>query len=240
MPKSSSRSIAVHAEKLLVLRQNLGWTQEHAATKSGYSCRLIRKIESGGRVRPETLVDVLQCYHVAIGCDQWHVSDFLLSEADGNDSGDASSQQLRDEKQKDQQRQIQRMQQWYTTIYNERQIDQLDDFIDAKIKYQHGQGEVHVGIDLIRKLAASVLNGFNPLQFTFPQSFYSEGYVHTFWHLRMKHEGEFGGVAATGKWVTCRGNSRVKLVNNKMVDAEDNWDVYDVIRQLEGTSPKWF
>lgn len=233
MSKSSSRSLLVDHTKIRLLRQSLGWTQEYASVRAGYSTRLIRKLESGGKVRPETLVDVLQCYQQGVGNDQWTVSEFLCHDPGSDDHDSRSSES-------DQQRQILRMQQWYATIYNDREIHRVEEFIATDMTYQHGEGPVHVGIDFIRELASAVLTGFNPLTFEFPHSFYSDGYVHTFWKLKMKHVGEFSGVAPTGKWVNCRGNSRVKIVDDKMVDAEDNWDVYDVIRQLQGESPKWF
>ena len=211
----------------------LGWTQELASKEAGYSTRLIRKIESGGRVRPETLVDVLQCYHVAAGFENWNVSDFLLQEHALDEKPKASSEL-------DQKRQMLRMQEWYVTAYNRRECGRVAEFIAPTMKYQHAEGPVHVGVDAIRDLVAALLKGFDPITFEFPHSFFCDGYVHTFWKLKMKHVGEFGGVPATGRWVSLRGNSRVKLVDDKMVDAEDNWDVYDVIRQLEGESPRWF
>ena len=232
MSESSLRSVPVQPEKLRLLRQSLGWTQEVASRKSGYSARLIRKIESGGRVRPETLVDVLQCYHVASNIEHWSVSDFLSHELL---PGETPLESLR----QDQHRQILRMQEWYVTAYAQREIDRVAEFIDPAMTYQHAEGPVHVGVEAIRKMVAALLTGFDPMTFEFPHSFFSDGYVHTFWKLKMKHVGEFSGVPASGRWVTVRGNSRVKLVGDKMVDAEDNWDVYDVIRQLKGESRTW-
>ena len=233
MPTPSSRSIATNAEKILLLRQSLGWTQEYASQRAGYSARLIRKMESGGRVRPETLVDVLQCYHHAAGKDQWDVSEFLIHDV-------TSVNQTPTEAIADQERQILRMREWYTTTYNRREYSRVAEFIAPEMRYQHAEGPVHVGIDAIRELVSALLKAFDPMTFEFPHSFFCDGYVHTFWKLEMPHVGEFSGVPATGKTITLRGNSRVKLVDNKMVDAEDNWDVYDVIRRLKGESPKWF
>ena len=55
----SNTGLVGDVEKLLQLRQSLGWTQNDAAEKSGYTSRLIRKIEAGGTVKPSTLLDVL-------------------------------------------------------------------------------------------------------------------------------------------------------------------------------------
>jgi len=232
MRKPSSRSVAIKGEKLRLLRQSLGWTQDFAAQKAGYSARLIRKVESGGKVRPETLVDLIQCYHVAASIEQWDVCDFLNQEPLS-----AANQQGAIE---DQQRQILRMQQWYVTTYNRREVGRVAEFVAPDMRYQHGEGSVLVGVDAIGELVLALLTGFDPMTFEFSHSFFCDDYVHTFWKLKMKHVGVFGDVPATRKWVVLRGNSRVKLVENKMVDFEDNWDVYDVIRQLKGEPPKWF
>lgn len=55
-------STKVDGPKLRRLRESLGWTQEMAAERSGYSCRLIRKLESGGPVDCQTLSDVMEAY----------------------------------------------------------------------------------------------------------------------------------------------------------------------------------
>ena len=72
------KSLIGDATKFRQLRQDLGWTQNDAATRSGYSERLIRKIESGASVRPSTLRDVLQCYHEAQEKRPWNIADFLV------------------------------------------------------------------------------------------------------------------------------------------------------------------
>ena len=74
------KSLISDANKIRQLRQTLGWTQNDAATRSGYSERLIRKIESGASVRPSTLRDVLQCYHEAQEKRPWNIADFLVDE----------------------------------------------------------------------------------------------------------------------------------------------------------------
>ena len=56
----------------------------------------------------------------------------------------------------------------------------------------------------------------------------------------MKHAGEFGGVKATGKWVKSQGLTICRFEQGLMVQANDNWDVYDVIRQLSGEPNRWF
>lgn len=82
MNKLNPRSLVGDPNKIRQLRQTLGWTQDDAATRSGYSARLIRKIEARASVRPATLRDVLQCYHEALEIKQWNIKDFCCTNED--------------------------------------------------------------------------------------------------------------------------------------------------------------
>jgi len=95
MNKFNPRSLIGDSKKIRKLRRSLGWTQNDAAAQSGYSERLIRKIEAGASVRPTTLRDVLQCYHEALEMPPWSIADFLLDEGVGKSrdfSGSADKQ----------------------------------------------------------------------------------------------------------------------------------------------------
>ncbi len=54
----SSRSVLVHGRMIRSLRKMHGWTQAELAKRAGYSERLIRKAELGGRLMPETIADL--------------------------------------------------------------------------------------------------------------------------------------------------------------------------------------
>ncbi len=71
-------STSVDGQRLKELRQLIGWTQELAAEKSGYSERLIRKLERGGPVEWQTLHDVLDAYHEHVeAADPKSICDFV-------------------------------------------------------------------------------------------------------------------------------------------------------------------
>ena len=74
---SNKRSVTPDAAKLTQLRHRLGWTQEEVASKSGYSVRLIRKIEKQKNVRPQTLRDVVQCYSKALQDHSLETAQFI-------------------------------------------------------------------------------------------------------------------------------------------------------------------
>ena len=97
-----------------------------------------------------------------------------------------------------------------------------------------------MGIEVIERLAEKILTGFDPVRHAISQVFITDGQVYCFWRVEMKHVGEFGGVEATGKWVKSQGLTICRFEQGLMVEANDNWDVYDVIRQLSGEPNRWF
>ena len=59
--------------------------------------------------------------------------------------------------------------------------------------------------------------------------------VATHWTGEGTHQGDFMGIAATGKRVTVRGISLYRLANGKIVEGYDAWDKLELAEQLGGT-----
>jgi transcriptional regulator with XRE-family HTH domain len=55
-------SKAVHGESFIECRRARGWSQEELSRRSGYSVRLIRKAESGGTLKVETLQHLCEAF----------------------------------------------------------------------------------------------------------------------------------------------------------------------------------
>lgn len=62
---SNYSTVRVHGDRLTRLRRSCGWTQVELSRRSGYSERLVRKAEQGGRIRQQTLQELLQCFDQA-------------------------------------------------------------------------------------------------------------------------------------------------------------------------------
>lgn len=62
----SPRGFRVDGEQLRQLRKIIGWTQAAAANRTGYTERLIRKMEKGGPIERQTLRRVLDTYSAVI------------------------------------------------------------------------------------------------------------------------------------------------------------------------------
>ena len=226
------------AEKLLQLRQSLGWTQDDAAEKSGYTSRLIRKIEAGGTVKPSTLLDVLHCYHEAREENDWCMADFIVPQE--SVSAEKSTEQTNSDSNNLEDLQTTLIRNYFETVFNQRNLEQVANFVCPKVRFTHGGGEEQIGVQVIEQLAEKILAGFDPIRHSINQAFVTDGKVFCFWRVEMKHVGEFGGVEATGKWVKSQGLTICRVEQELMVEANDNWDVYDVIRQLSGEPKRWF
>lgn len=62
----SPRGFRVDGEQLRQLRKVIGWTQAAAANRTGYTERLIRKMEKGGPIERQTLRRVIDIYGAVI------------------------------------------------------------------------------------------------------------------------------------------------------------------------------
>ena len=224
------RSVMPDAKKLISLRLRLGWTQQDAATKAGYSDRLIRKIEKPQPVRPQTLRDVLQCYLNALGEDVIDIEQFYesqdnndLSKTDGSEDAECSF--------------ARRVREYYDVIYQQRKLERLEEFVCKDIQFK-SEGATRSGIEVIRQRAAALLEAFNPIIFSIDRIMTQDTLVISYWSVRMKHVGAFLEIPATNRWVDVRGNSLIEFAENLAVAAEDQFDVDDLIRQLIGEHPR--
>ena len=225
--KSPKNSLVADATKLIALRQNLGWTQEDAAKRSGYSVRLIRKIEKQGAVRPQTLRDVLQCYHEAVGNTDWEFDQFLFITAPNQASPGFQANCVN----------CKRLKAYFIQVFCERKKHLISDYCSPCIQLR-AEGAVKVGIDSIYQRAEALLSAFDPIEFTFGPIYSFAQVVHLSWSTRQRHTGTFFDIPATGRWVNLRGMSIAKFENGLVVEAEDHFDVESILRQIRGEAPR--
>ena len=136
----SNTGLVGDAEKLLQLRQSLGWTQDDAAEKSGYTSRLIRKIEAGGTVKPSTLLDVLHCYHEARDENDWCMADFIAPRQ--SVSAEKPTEQVNsDSSNLEYTSQTTLVKNYFETVFNQRNLEQVANFVCPNVRFTHGGGD---------------------------------------------------------------------------------------------------
>ena len=224
---SEHRSVTPDSERLLLLRRQLGWTQREVAAKSGYSVRLIRKIEKQQSVRPQTLRDIVECYSRAIHNVSPKIDNFILrpsqSEVENSSSEDTGVEcEL-----------VTKMLEYYDVVYQKRQPERIVDYCCPNIRYT-SEGKSRVGVEAIQQRAERFLNAFDPIEFLVDRIFSNNQTVVTSWTVRMKHTRDFLDIPATGSWVKVRGNSIVVFANGLAVESEDQLDLNSLVRQLTG------
>lgn len=217
-----------NVDNIVALRTRLALTQEEASRLAGYSARLIRKLESGGSVRPQTLVDVLQCYHERLEIENWDVDDFV-----DRHSNNASGKTLDG----DECPNCQLLREYFDTVYCKRQKDKIDEYCCQNIRFT-GEGSTRIGINVIHQRAEAMLGAFDPIHFEFERIHSVDDIVYGFWYARQKHVGDFFEIPATGRWVELRGNSVAQYADGLVVEAEDHFDVDSLIRQITGQEPR--
>lgn len=228
--RSSVHSVTPDASKLVSLRHRLGWTQQDAATRSGYSDRLIRKVEKPLPVRPQTLRDVVQCYLNAIGEDEVDMDQFIHSTQDSNGAASGNNESGECPF-------ANRMRDYYDVVYQQREIDRIKEFACPNIRFT-SEGVTRTGVDAIQQRASLLLASFDPIEFTIDRNFSQNQIVVSYWSVRMKHVGDFFEIPATNRWVNVRGNSVVEFAEDLVVEGEDQFDVDDLVRQLTGQEPR--
>jgi steroid delta-isomerase-like uncharacterized protein len=88
------------------------------------------------------------------------------------------------------------------------------------------------GPDGIKQAAAGYRAAFPDLTCTVDQQVVEGGTVATRWTGTGTHEGDFFGVAPTGKQVTVTGISIDRVVDGKVVEDHTNWDMFGLMVQL--------
>ncbi|WDI40595.1 ester cyclase [Bremerella sp. P1] len=207
----SSRGVRVHGDKFRQLRQACGLTQEEASSKSGYSDRLIRKLERGGPVDFRTASDVFQTYDMLVE-SQFTLSDVLRQESNKNELEAL-------------------MRRWFEEVYNQRDMNVIDELMHENVELL-AEGNTAQGREAIHQRVGSVLQAFNPLTIVVDYVVCDGNQAVTYWSVTKKHVGPFAGIDATGRWVKVNGSSFAVVEQGQIIQVRDHWDVQDLIDQL--------
>ena len=86
--------------------------------------------------------------------------------------------------------------------------------------------------EALSQFLASTLAAFPDIQRTVEDQFTDDAHVVTRWTLTGTHQGQFLGIAPTGKRVTITGISIHRLCGGKIVDEWQQWDSFGLMQQL--------
>lgn len=211
-------AIRVKGDELRQWRLSLGWSQEFAAAKSGYTDRLIRKLERGGPVHPLTFQNVVQAYSEASPATEIFTAESLII---GEAEHDLESL----------------ARQWLDGVYNQRDRTLVDTLMSPDVVLI-AEGATRQGREVVRQRVESVLAAFDPLNLTVERLYVEKETVIAYWRVRKRHIGDFLGIAPTRRWVQLRGSSMAVFRSGQIVEVRDHWDVQDLVQQLTGNASR--
>lgn len=225
-------------QKLILLRAKLGWTQQEAAKKVGYSDRLIRKAEKGLPVRVRTLRDLVERYSSWLSEEEqidWeqfqldiHLTD-TKNKTEWNEIGKWSASANR---------MAARIVNYFYQVYNQRQLNRVRTLIHPNVKFT-SEGETRVGVGAVEQRTVALLGGFDPIRilFDFDRFHFGENQAAFSFVAEMTHVGDFFGIEPTYREVTVRNSSFVTFENNLLVEILDQTDMASLFSQLKNEPP---
>ena len=207
-------SVEVDGRRLKQLRQRIGWTQESAAEKSGYTERLIRKLERGGPVQWQTLHDVLDTYlEYVADADPNSIRNYVT-----NHASDLLGRMARN---------------WLEAAYNNRDLSVIDQFLAPDVILVTEGCSEH-GRDAVRNHMQQVLSAFKPIEFVIDQVVSNDdNAVAVFWSMRKKHVATYRGIAETGRWVTVKGSTLMRCHRKKIKLFREHHHTASVLRGIQ-------
>lgn len=215
---SLHRRVQVDGVKLRKIRESLRMTQPQAAAKSGYSTRLIRKLEQGGPINRETLDHVVTAYQ-----------EELVTSTVGGIPSVIKSIEFIICTPKDALERFAFL--WFDRVFNQRDISAIDELTHPDVALV-AEGETHTGRDAIRNRILAIHAGFSPIQVTIERLYSDGNTVIVYWQVDAVHSGPFLGIAATDRKISIRGSTMGVIINDQFIEARDHWDVKHLIDQI--------
>jgi steroid delta-isomerase-like uncharacterized protein len=117
-------------------------------------------------------------------------------------------------------------------VYNEKKVALLDEIL-ASSYVGHVNGHDIVGSAAAKGFINSFLTAFPDTHYQVDDIFDSGNKVVTRWTCTGTHEGAFFGMNPTHKQVTMIGITIFEVVDEKIAQLWNNWDVFGLMKQLE-------
>ena len=120
---------------------------------------------------------------------------------------------------------------WYEEGWNAGNEQTLvEQVVDADVS-QASTGEI-LGLEELRRICSTNRTAFPDISFVIHDLVAEGDQVAVRWTFTGRHQGEFMGVAPTGKHVTFRGMAMLRMEGGKVVEVEDKFDGLAILRQL--------
>ncbi len=120
----------------------------------------------------------------------------------------------------------------YDEFMNAGNLDVADELVATDCKLYFGSAFIETGPEAFKQARAMLYAGFPDIRFTIEEMVAEEDKVADLLTGRGTHEGEFMGVAPTGKRVEFEGMALVRIREGKIVENRGMPDMLGLLQQL--------
>ena len=123
---------------------------------------------------------------------------------------------------------------YFEECLNQGKLETIDELISPTYVSHYPAGyDLGGGPADVKQIVASVRRGFSDLHFTI-EDFVAQGEkVVARWTFRGTHDGNFMGIAPTGKQAQVAGVAVYRIADGKIEEVWLSWDVYGLLKQLD-------
>lgn len=124
----------------------------------------------------------------------------------------------------------------FEEIWSQGKLELADELLDADFVGHAGPDETR-GLEGVKRFMSNFRSAFPDLQVTIEDQIAEGNKVVTRWTARGTHEGEFRGIASTGKQVVITGITIQRIAGGKIVEGWGNWEALGMMQQLGVVPP---
>jgi steroid delta-isomerase-like uncharacterized protein len=117
-------------------------------------------------------------------------------------------------------------------VGNEGNLDLVDEIFSNYLSHQPDGSVLERGPEDVKRFMDEFRNAFSDFHTTIEDLIAEGDRVATRWTMRGTHEGEFRGIAPTGKQITVTGIGIFRFSDGKVVESWDNFDQLGMMQQL--------
>lgn len=129
------------------------------------------------------------------------------------------------------------VQQFYDELFNQKNLAIVDDCLpDNYVCHDNmggGRKEVQRNPEGVKEMVRMLCSAFPDQKTTIDEISVKEDRVATRWTIRGTQYGDFMGIAPTRRQIAISGTCLDRVIDGKIVESWVNWDVNDLLRQLE-------
>jgi steroid delta-isomerase-like uncharacterized protein len=126
----------------------------------------------------------------------------------------------------------------YEEVWNMRNLEVARELISPSHGVQvMDAADSGIGPEAYARIVTEFVRGFPDLKFTVLDIIAENDKVVALWNISGTHQGEFRGIAATGKKMSVDGITISQLANGKIMDSYVSWDMWGMILQLGVVPP---